>query len=374
MSKIGRNEPCPCGSGKKYKQCCLRGSAKPAVSERDGLEAVAMGLDWLETHHYDSLRFSFDTEFLAGLEMDEEELSDELSMLLNSNGLEWCLASGRTPASEGRIPLMDLVLGYGGPELTPAQRRVLVEMRRAPLTLYKILDRKGDRILCREVVPRVAGAEPLQEWVRSPVLSRGELGRSGVVLGMRLIPGPVWTHTGALYYFPPSWLPGVEGAIRDAWTRQDLSEDGRIAAVGYSLVVAWLKILGDRPPNLVDEDTGEPIVLVFDHFKVREMEALEALMEGSEATRVEDEDEDEDKSMRWTRYGPKGDEGDLKVVGSFVLYIETETILCLSRTEGLGDDNRRWLEALAGDLISFETRNVQDPDMLWDALEGDDED
>ena len=23
--KIGRNEPCPCGSGKKYKQCCGRG-------------------------------------------------------------------------------------------------------------------------------------------------------------------------------------------------------------------------------------------------------------------------------------------------------------------------------------------------------------
>ncbi|MFB6261376.1 MAG: UPF0149 family protein [Thiohalorhabdaceae bacterium] len=23
--KIGRNEPCPCGSGKKYKKCCLRG-------------------------------------------------------------------------------------------------------------------------------------------------------------------------------------------------------------------------------------------------------------------------------------------------------------------------------------------------------------
>ncbi|RCV63967.1 hypothetical protein C5S53_11155 [Methanophagales archaeon] len=22
--KIGRNDPCPCGSGKKYKKCCLR--------------------------------------------------------------------------------------------------------------------------------------------------------------------------------------------------------------------------------------------------------------------------------------------------------------------------------------------------------------
>ena len=23
MSKLGRNDPCPCGSGKKYKRCCL---------------------------------------------------------------------------------------------------------------------------------------------------------------------------------------------------------------------------------------------------------------------------------------------------------------------------------------------------------------
>lgn len=23
MTKVGRNHPCPCGSGKKYKQCCL---------------------------------------------------------------------------------------------------------------------------------------------------------------------------------------------------------------------------------------------------------------------------------------------------------------------------------------------------------------
>ncbi len=26
--KIGRNDPCPCGSGKKYKNCCLNNSAQ----------------------------------------------------------------------------------------------------------------------------------------------------------------------------------------------------------------------------------------------------------------------------------------------------------------------------------------------------------
>jgi preprotein translocase subunit SecA len=24
--KVGRNDPCPCGSGKKFKQCCMRKS------------------------------------------------------------------------------------------------------------------------------------------------------------------------------------------------------------------------------------------------------------------------------------------------------------------------------------------------------------
>ncbi|HUE71997.1 MAG TPA: SEC-C metal-binding domain-containing protein, partial [Pirellulaceae bacterium] len=26
--KVGRNDPCPCGSGKKYKQCCMRAAGR----------------------------------------------------------------------------------------------------------------------------------------------------------------------------------------------------------------------------------------------------------------------------------------------------------------------------------------------------------
>jgi tetratricopeptide (TPR) repeat protein len=39
MPKIGRNEPCPCGSGKKYKRCCL---AKNAEFERKLIAAAAV--------------------------------------------------------------------------------------------------------------------------------------------------------------------------------------------------------------------------------------------------------------------------------------------------------------------------------------------
>ena len=43
MPKIGRNDPCPCGSGKKYKHCCLEkdraAEFAPAVRQRVALEA-----------------------------------------------------------------------------------------------------------------------------------------------------------------------------------------------------------------------------------------------------------------------------------------------------------------------------------------------
>jgi hypothetical protein len=43
MGKIGRNEPCPCGSGLKYKRCCLQkesGAGAPAA----GQEVVRVSL------------------------------------------------------------------------------------------------------------------------------------------------------------------------------------------------------------------------------------------------------------------------------------------------------------------------------------------
>lgn len=43
MTKIGRNDPCPCGSGKKYKHCCA-GQA-PAAASADSQPAALPSLD-----------------------------------------------------------------------------------------------------------------------------------------------------------------------------------------------------------------------------------------------------------------------------------------------------------------------------------------
>ena len=41
---VGRNDPCPCGSGKKYKRCCLGTEADPAARPRTTLPALVAAL------------------------------------------------------------------------------------------------------------------------------------------------------------------------------------------------------------------------------------------------------------------------------------------------------------------------------------------
>ena len=39
--KVGRNEPCPCGSGKKYKQCCLGKESEMPASQKLVMALIA---------------------------------------------------------------------------------------------------------------------------------------------------------------------------------------------------------------------------------------------------------------------------------------------------------------------------------------------
>ena len=44
MASIGRNAPCPCGSGKKYKQCCALKSQKTTLGSRIVFSVVGLML------------------------------------------------------------------------------------------------------------------------------------------------------------------------------------------------------------------------------------------------------------------------------------------------------------------------------------------
>ena len=51
MTKVGRNDPCPCGSGKKYKKCCINkgenGSFSPVQAASSGMTPQQMAQTWM---------------------------------------------------------------------------------------------------------------------------------------------------------------------------------------------------------------------------------------------------------------------------------------------------------------------------------------
>ena len=57
MSKVGRNDPCPCGSGRKYKQCCLlsesSGSVASTAAQSAALDPVAARYNRAVSAHVD---------------------------------------------------------------------------------------------------------------------------------------------------------------------------------------------------------------------------------------------------------------------------------------------------------------------------------
>lgn len=101
MSKIGRNDPCPCGSGKKYKQCCMA-KAVEAVPQgfAMGTEVVALGDSPLEAG-FDRRKIERTTAHMTHLLNSREWESVEEANAFLAGIME----SGNPPSCEPETPL-----------------------------------------------------------------------------------------------------------------------------------------------------------------------------------------------------------------------------------------------------------------------------
>jgi tetratricopeptide (TPR) repeat protein len=90
MEKAGRNDPCPCGSGKKYKKCCL---PKHEAEERHRAVEQQAERDERAAAHRASLREA-QARMLAGVEDNIDELTAA------SNGVVDLIHAGKLDESE----------------------------------------------------------------------------------------------------------------------------------------------------------------------------------------------------------------------------------------------------------------------------------
>lgn len=81
--KVGRNDPCPCGSGKKYKKCCLEKDEEIALYSNEPKEDEWEPEDELDDENCDEDSYiqELDEESVLDDETEFSEISDEESAL-----------------------------------------------------------------------------------------------------------------------------------------------------------------------------------------------------------------------------------------------------------------------------------------------------
>jgi TolA-binding protein len=80
MSKPGRNDPCPCGSGQKYKRCCL---AKDQAADSAILAEAAEAARATQQAHHDHEHGPWCDFCGHDLEGDEDELTRDSNALVD---------------------------------------------------------------------------------------------------------------------------------------------------------------------------------------------------------------------------------------------------------------------------------------------------
>ncbi|HEY0737496.1 MAG TPA: SEC-C domain-containing protein [Herpetosiphonaceae bacterium] len=153
MPNIGRNDPCPCGSGKKYKQCHGPIDAERAAAQRK----IKQAPDTLWPKIMDSDSFShfvmaaptafsefWNGAYSAGDMKDLDQHEDRGS----ERFLTWSAFDIRN--EEGQTLVQQLIADPADLELTDAEKQVLAGWGNVRLQPYEIVDvRKGQGIRLR---------------------------------------------------------------------------------------------------------------------------------------------------------------------------------------------------------------------------------
>ena len=368
--KVGRNDPCPCGSGKKYKKCCLKKKeAREQKSAQSPEESRAFRLyEGFVARKYKRELQAFIEEWLPRF----EEVSRELDP-----GREWAsfLAEMFLFFGRGRSgsPLVEEFLKAKGRNLSEAERAILSSLLNSYPSLYEALEveeEKGETLLKDRLTGEVFR-------VRDYSLAR-EIAPGEKLWGMLFKVGDYWRPARVSFSIPILKEPLVYKKLKEmleASGEKDYPSFARRRPLEVSLEV--MKVLFSPFDVRFVTPEGEEIVLVRAYYELLDPEIeerfpTEDFVKGDEHeyVLVEPAEGSPLSVGRLPGEGEEGRPGTLVVQTRFMgSYVE------IGRVEFLPEKNRVKLEAfspsrmerlrrafeeIAGDGVRFLVEEISD--------------
>jgi hypothetical protein len=278
-----RNEPCPCGSGRKYKRCCLRRGGEIALDARAAERAWDRIQRW-------------------ALDQFDPELGDAMKRHLDARGI----GTDTCPANEHDLSLalcwvlIDRELGAGGtplqrylqlPDLPACDRELAERIAASRLGLHRVLDSEpGAWIELEDVL------DGKRTRVCSPNVSVAAA-RWQLLLCRVMRGGPSPSLWGAAGFYEPSEERELLDELRRIAAERGLGEGERALReallVGAGELVCFVPASrhAERVPYTLE---GDPVALAEASWRLRDraaaLAALRAAPELSEAAPAEGED------------------------------------------------------------------------------------
>lgn len=309
MKKIGRNAPCPCGSGKKHKHCCMARSLVPRSSGPYTEQERASALARLDEYSGAALDEEDDEAYddLLGDKLDRwlsEDVDDELGRACDEVHDAWFWFD--RPLDDGRL-VVERFLAEG-PSTSPGERRFLELAAQTCMRLYEVEDAcPGVSVSLREVL------DGSRTVVREHTFSRQA--HRGQMLAARLIPGPrqgeLRLEQGMLH-IPDLLVKDVIDQLA-AWRdehrlehpAQDDSAFWKEAAPFF--LSAWVAAILDPPiPRLANTD-GEEMVITRSRFDVDDPQRLAQALDRGAGLAREEEGPSGAAAWGWTGRNAKGE-------------------------------------------------------------------
>jgi len=355
MNKVGRNDPCPCGSGLKYKKCCLDKDRPAAVLSSEEFAATASAIAWLKKNYEDEVDDAICETYLGGT---HQEYLDTLRALppgpkgmLEINIGEWLVSDAVIEVGGKRVRAVDLALGPGGPLLTAHGKEWVKAIGENPLSLYEVQEvNPGEGLTVKDLLRSDAPVAKVTERTASRSLVKWD------IFGARIAQRPDGhVFTGAIYPMDRRRALACRDEIIDELRREkDADEEIYRETVGTTIADYWLEQFTEEPrlPQVVHASTGDPVSLTVDHFTVADWNALTSILSAQP-------DVEGDIDDGWIRFEPMKDQ--MRRLRASLTKKSANALEVFCPTLKLADAARRWLEKIAGTTVRFKAREIVDP-------------
>ncbi len=338
MSKFGRNDPCPCGSGKKYKKCCLS-KTFTEVGKEDSIRGRLVDdlIGFFNNNYHDRLE---DAEFLFWDEFVPEEHLDGIALdVAHQNFWEWLIFDHMIDVDNDKT-LIDLYM-ENNKKLSLDEHKVLTMIKNSVISLYEVQEvfpEKG--LLLKDLL--MDGEYDVREKSATRSVKKWDIFASRLLLvdGQYIMSGSVYSYH---MKNKKEILDDIHAEFEDYKEEYpDASMDDFLKMNSENFNFYWYDLIQNPTPIKLHTTSGEPMLISKAMFAIKDKEAV---INGLPKIKGFEQGKD---SYTW--YDKRNKEGSATILGRAEIK-DNKLILESNSKERLEKGKKLILEALSDAVV-----------------------